>query len=131
MSDLTDNIQDLADGFDDMREDLLPENSRLFFLKRGQDKGSLIVVREITFGWFIEFDKFRGQMLIYLALFDANFTDDLTQTSFIGYGVPNVLNELDVFDINPDRRDVVPPTPAEPVWKVFVTRAPQERFVIP
>ena len=129
MSDLADNIQDLSDAFDDMREDLLPENSRLFFLKRGQDKGSLEPVREIINGWLPEFDKFRGQMLINLAIGDVNFADDLSRTSFVGYGVPNASNELDVFDINPDRRDVVSPTPAEPIWKIFVTRKPEERFI--
>jgi hypothetical protein len=116
---------------DALRKALLPVNSRLFLLKRTTDKSKLISLGEIDSAWYSKFNTFRGQMLISIGTLDDSFADLIAQASFIGYGVPNADLEIDVYSIEPDRRDVVPPDGGSPFWKIFVTRDAKERFIIP
>ena len=88
-------------------------------------------MKELTGGWFIEFSEYRGQFKLLYAGADANFSDEIAQVSYIACGVPDGSGEIEVFSINPDKRDVIPPTGTNPLWKVYVDKAPAERFLIP
>jgi hypothetical protein len=45
----------------------------------------------------------------------------MSQTSYVAYGVEND-GKLDLYSIDPDRRDVVPPNGSSVYWKVFATK---------
>jgi hypothetical protein len=130
-SDITDIIDDYIDGFDDIREEALPENSRLFLLKAAGQTEKFTVVSEITNGWMIEPDEYRGQMTLFIATNEIGFENLFAQTSFVGYGVADADGDIDVFSIEPDRRDVFPPSAISPLWKVYLTREASSRFRIP
>ncbi len=133
MSDLI--FKQIAGGLitlnDSLRAAFLPTGSRCFLLKRAEFSGTRwTVVKELTNGWFVEFSEFRGQFKLLYATASPGFADEIAQTSFIACGVPNLSNELDVFSIEPSRRDVISPVGSNAQWKVYVDRAPLERFVL-
>lgn len=118
---------------DSLRAAFLPTGSRLFLLKAAANSGvRWAVVKELTGGWFIEFSEYRGQFkLLYATLHTAAFADEIAQTTFIAYGAPDQQQELEVFSIDPERRDIIPPTGTNPLWKVYVDKEPTKRFQIP
>lgn len=125
-----DIIQAFIDGFDNLREETLPENTRVFLLKSAGQTEKFTVVAEITSGWMIEPDEYRGQMVLYIATNEIGFENQFAQTLFVGYGVADADNDVDVFSIDPDRRDVFPPSAISPLWKVYLTREAAMRFRI-
>lgn len=117
---------------DSLRAAFLPDDSACFLIKRAEFSGTRwTVVKELTRGWFIEFSEYRGQFKLLYATLDADFTDEIAQTSFIAYGAPGADGEIDVFSIDPDKRDIIPPTGTNSQWKIYVDKAPLERFLIP
>lgn len=116
---------------DSLRRAFLPTGSRCFLLKRVQSSGTrFIVVQELTSGWFIEFNEYRGQFKLLYATLDTAAGDKIAQTSFIAYGVPDADDQLEVFSIDPSRRDVIPPVGTNSQWKVYVDKT-NERFTLP
>src|SRR5687767_824183 len=74
----------------------LPSGARCFLLKRGLNSGKLVVVKELTSGWFMEFSEYRGQFKLLYATLDPLFSNEIAQTAFIGYGVPDADNQIEV-----------------------------------
>lgn len=105
--------------------------ARCFLLKRSTDSSKLTAVEELTEGWQTRFNEYRGQMALSVATLDAGFADLIAQASFFAYGVPDADGDLEVFSIDPDRRDVIAPNGTSPFWKVYGTKAPEERFTAP
>lgn len=128
MSEVTDIIESHIELFDELREALLIENYRIFLLSKAGQTERFVIVKELLKGWYIEFDKFRGQMLVSYAATEESFVDEISQTSFVAYGKADADGDFDVYAIDPDRRDVVSPNGENPFWKVFVTREPAMRF---
>lgn len=130
-ADIADIVEDFIDGFDELREEVLPENVRLFLLKSAGQTEKFTVVFEVIKGWMIEPDEYRAQTALYIATGDTDFENFIAQTSFVGCGVLDFDSDVDVFSIDPDRRDVFPPSAISPLWKVFLTREAAMRFRVP
>lgn len=128
MSEVTDIVDGHIELFDELREALLIDDYKIFLLSRDGQSEKFSVVKELTKGWYIEFDKYRGQMLVSYATLENNFGDEISQASFVAYGAADADGDFDVYSINPDRRDVVSPDGENPFWKMFVTREPTMRF---
>jgi hypothetical protein len=131
MSELIDIIEAKIDEFDALREVFFDEASRCFLIKEGENSSSFVAVRELASGWYTEWSEYRGMMKFLYATIEAAFANEIAQTSFIAYGTPDDENKLDVYAIDPERRDVVSPSGDEPFWKVYLTRDAKERFTIP
>jgi len=120
-----------AKGNDIQRRLLMAPGNRCFLLKRGVETKDFAVVKELTTGWKLRFSEFRGQPVLDYADTGTGFADEIAQASFIACGVPDGDDKIDVFSIDPERRDVVPPTVTNIFWKVYMVRMPEERFEIP
>ena len=117
---------------DSLRAAFLPDGVKCFLIKRAEFSGTRwTVVKELNGGWFIEFNEYRGQFKLLYATRSAGFSDEIAQTSFIACGVPNANGEMDVFSIDPERRDIIPPTGTNAQWKIYVDKAVGERFTPP
>lgn len=108
----------------------LPTGSRCFLLKRSLNSGKFTIVSELVSGWFLEFSEYRGQFKLLMATSDNSFADLISQTSFIGYGVPDLDSQIEVFQIMEANRDIIPPVGTNPNWKVYCEKLPNERFTI-
>lgn len=126
MANLLENEQTILEQqrlFDDVR----PAGVKLFLLKRAGQTEKFAVVREVTGGWFASFDKqFRDELKISVATLDADFADQIAQSSFVGYGT---TSPLDVYQFG--KKDATGPNATSPSWKIFATRTEAERFSIP
>lgn len=121
-----------ANAFNRVRGKFFDSNARVFLLKRGfQTERFEVVGAELTQDWWIEFDEYRGQMVLMYATLDAGFNDLIAQTSYVAYGAADSTGQMEVYSIDPDRRDVVPPNGDSLFWKVFITKVPNERFPVP
>jgi len=122
-------IQLQARIFDDVR----PSNARLFLLKRSGDAtnhaSGLSSVMEIISGWNVIFDReFRDSMKVSIAT-ETDLSDAVAQSSFVGYGLGDAGDEIDVFPY--EGKDAVKPNATSPSWKIHATRDGKERFLIP
>lgn len=115
---------------DALRLAFLPNGSRCFLLKRGKDSGKKFESFELVSGWMVEFSEFRTQFKLLYSTNDAAFNDEIYTSSFIAYGVPDADGEIEMFSINPDKRDIIPPTGTNSQWKVYVDKSPGERFKV-
>lgn len=130
-NDLTARAETKAAGFDFLRRRKFPPATRLFLLKRDEHSERLVLIVELTSAYYVEWEDVRGQMQFMYASLAAGFADQITRASFLAYGVPDSDGEIEVYAIDPDRRDVVPPSGTEPFWKVFAAKDVQERFIVP
>jgi hypothetical protein len=130
MSELADIIEAKIEEFDALREVFFDEATRCFLLKENKNSGNLISVTELTGGWYIEWREYRDQSQLSYATLETAFADQIGQTSSVGYGIPDAENTLDVYLIDPERRDVVSPSGEEPFWKVYVRLDATRRFTI-
>ena len=101
-----------------------------FLIKRSGQTKKFTIVRQLTTGWFVSWDKFREAFALRVATADTGFADDLAQSSYLAYGVPDTSSQIDLFEIAPDKRDKIPPNETSPAWKVFVERDDKERFTV-
>lgn len=122
-------IDEVADVFDELREDVMP-GVRFFLLKREGQTKRLAEIVEITSGGWVRWNEIREQMQFVIADNSEIIKDFVAQTTFTGYGVPNTDDEVDVFVISDDQRDRIAPTATSPFWKLFGTREPSERFTL-
>lgn len=120
----------LAQKNDALRAALGRDGERMFLLKREGQTKRFTPIAEVTAGWQVKFNEFRGQMVFRVATTDATFADDIAQASYIGYGVPDGSSQIEVFSIDPDRRDVVAPAGSSVYWKVYAAKEPKERFTV-
>lgn len=125
-------IRAKAKGNDIKRRLLLPLGFRIFFLKRGGETKKFVVIREVTAGATIKYSDWRQQLVLNVCTLDGSFDNDVAQTSYwacgVGYGLDK--NIFDVYAVDPQRRDVVPPTANNAAWKFFLTRNPKESFTL-
>ncbi len=121
----------LAQKNDALRIALGRDNVRMFLLKRDGQTKAFVSIAEVTVGWQVKFNEYRGQMAFRVATIDDDFADDIAQASYIGYGVPDDDDEIEVFSIDPDRRDVIAPTGSSVYWKVYAAKVANERFTVP
>lgn len=126
-------IKAKAKGNDVKRRLLLPPGYRIFFLKRAGETKKFSIIREVTTGAATKYSDWRQQLVLTVNTLDATFDNDAAQTSYwacgVGYG--DDKNIFDVYVVDPQRRDVVPPTANNAAWKFFLTREPRESFVLP
>jgi hypothetical protein len=127
MEDITSEV---ADAFNEVR-DLFPDGVRFFLLKRGGQTERFGVVREVTDGWFVNYNSYRDQTQFEIATSDTEMPDDAAQTSYLGYGVPSTDDQIDVYAINDAARDKISPVGPSATWKFFGVRDVSERFTIP
>jgi hypothetical protein len=127
MEDITGEV---AEAFREVRE-FFPDDLRIFLLKHGGQTSRFGVVREVTDPFFVNYNGYREQMQFEIATDDSNMLNDAAQTSFLGYGVPNDSNQIDVYPIRDEARDKVAPVGPSATWKFFGLREPTERFTIP
>ena len=76
----------------------------------------------------MEFNNFREQFEFRFATGDADFHNAFIGCSFIGYGTPDGDSQIDVFGIEDQSRDKIPPTGTSPEYRAFAVRIPHERF---
>ncbi len=107
-----------------------PTETRLFLLKRGEHTSEFTEITEVTESWFVNYNDYREQMQFEIATTDADFLDYAAQASFIGYGVPDDDEKIEVYVIPDDARDKVPPTGPSPTWKLFGVREANERYTV-
>lgn len=119
-----------AKGNDLERRLLMPARSRCFLLKRGKETSQFEVVAELKSGWKVLYSNFNQQMTLYHADAVGDFSDLLGVASWIGYGVPDAVDQLNVYKMDPARQDVVPPTANEGSWQIYLNRDPKERFTV-
>lgn len=105
------------------------EGARLFLLKREPHSQAFTLVSEVTAGWRARFNEYRGQMGIRIATTAAEFADTIGQTSHFAYGVPDEAGAFEVFEIEPDRRDVIAPNGNSQYWKIYGGKAADERYL--
>jgi hypothetical protein len=129
MADTADIIADFIDGFDEIREEALPEGVRVFLLE-ATPSGAFSVIREITGGWLVEYGQTRNEIKLLVATNEAGFNDDFVRASYIAYGVPSADSELSVYVILPDERDTTEPDLTSPFWTAAAIREPKERFLV-
>lgn len=115
----------------DVKRRLLFAGERLLFLKPSGESGTrFTVVLEPTEGWLVTWNEYRGQMTVRYSTNATNFKDLIATVSHVGYGLP-VGGKIDLYSIDPDRRDVVPPSANNSDWKVYVTRDAKSRYTLP
>lgn len=109
-----------------------PRNTgfRAFFIERAVESKSFAVVHEAITGYRFEYNGFRQMMVFFYATLLPEFPDLLARSTHMAAGVPNQDGQVDVYEIDPSRRDVVPPTADDPNWKLFLLRQPTERFTL-
>jgi hypothetical protein len=110
---------------------ILPTGYKILFLKRGGETKRLVLIRDLTSGAYVEYSNWRQQLVLGAAVneaVDTTFPDDVAQTSYWACGVPfGPSGTIDVYGVDAERRDVVPPTSSDPEWKFYLTRLPRER----
>ena len=122
-----DAIQMQAQIFDSIR----PMGAKLFLLKKAEQTKRLTVVAEIQTGWFTVFDReYRDEMKASIAT-AADISDHVAQSSFLGYGIGEPGDELDVFSYSNEKKDATRPNATSPSWKIHCKRDPALRFRIP
>lgn len=108
-----------------------PDGTRCFLLKRSGETSQFTVVAELTAGFVVNFNEFRGSYLLEYADSDLSFRDKFAQTNFIAYGVPAEDGKMQVYKINDPQVDIVDPDASSPFWKAFCEKIRSERFTIP
>jgi hypothetical protein len=130
MSYASEIISAKSEAQDAIRSVFMPDGARCFLLKRKGQTKAFDGFFEITTGWNVKWNEYRLQMGFKFATTDAEFADKIAQASHIGFGVPDADDEIDVFAINPDRKDVIPPDGKSSYWKVYADRSAEERYTV-
>ena len=119
-------IEEAATLYDDLRSG----DQVCFLIKRRAHSDDFESVLKLESGWFVSYDKFRESTLLRVATGEADFENLSAQSSYVAYGTPDADSQIDVYEISPDRRDRIPPNESSPVWKFYIERMPEERFLI-
>ena len=104
------------------------DGARCFLLRRSQQKGIFETVAELTTGFYVEPDKLRNAIFLYLSTIEE-IEDKWTQATHIGYGVP-LSNEIFVFEIQIDQKDEFLPDASNSDYKAFAIRSGKDRYTI-
>lgn len=130
MAGLRDTIIGIKAVGKDIKRDLLFEGERLFLLESTPNSSIYTLLMEVEAGWLVTWNEFRAQMVAKISTVDPTFRDLLERVSYFAYGVP-VNDELDVYEINPDQRDITEPSANNSDWKIYGTRTGASRFIVP
>jgi hypothetical protein len=111
---------------------LLPEGSRCFLLKRGENTSVFSLVgSELTEGWFIDFDENRSESgLFSYATTDEDFRDDWAQVTHVAYGVPDDDDEIEIYAFAENEKDTIDPTGTSPFFSGRIVKEANERYEI-
>lgn len=115
---------------DALRDAFYIDGTRLFLLKKEGQTQRFTLVAEITTGWYCKWNEFRERMTFRLASTSSGLADQIAQTSYIGYGVPNASEQVDVFSISFEQRDRVPPNASSVYWKLYGVRQKELRYTV-
>lgn len=102
----------------------------LYLLKRQPHSNLFAVVKQLNKGWFVKFNSFREQYLFRFATTDSDFESEFTEAGFIAYGVPDVNDKVEVYEIPDNQRDKIHPNGSSPFWQAFAVKMENERFGI-
>lgn len=128
---LMEDIQGSTAGLqDDFRSIALDSAAKFYLLKREGQTKRFVIVLEVT-GWFYRWDDIRLQMLVGVSTTDTDFGDKIAQSDYAAVGVPDADGAIEVFVINPDRKDISQPDGTSPFWKMWMNQEPEERFTPP
>ncbi len=106
-----------------------PSGVRLFLLRRAGETSQFTAIREVTSGYWVRWSDFRGQMQFrYAGTTDVD--DDFAIATHLAYGVPNGNDEIEVFEIDAESRDMVSPDGASPFRKYYANKLRHERYTI-
>lgn len=115
----------------DIRKKLnLRGTERCILLEGGLESGRLRPVIELESGWFTYFHDYRAQMVLKYSTTSTEFANQIARSSFVAYGTPNSQGFIDVYMIDPEQRDVIPPSTQNAFWKVYMTRVAKRRYQI-
>ena len=123
-------ITKAAGAFNKVRDKFMP-GERCFLLKYAEHSGRFTVITELTDSFWIRYSSYRGQFVFQYATNDETFNDDFAQTTHIAIGVPDSDDQLEVFALDPERKDVLKPSASNLIWKAFVDKEANKRFTIP
>lgn len=101
---------------------------RLFLLKHKPSSGRYETGEEIAEHWHVEFLENSGEVKFSFAMLDENFPHIITAASFIAFGVPDADGDLEVFEIDPEKRDIAAPNGSNPCWTLIATKNKKERY---
>lgn len=118
-------------AFDIQRSVKLETGSRLFILKRDVFSKRFVVVAEIVSGWIAKSTDYRNEKEFEIAITNTSFNDLISQGSYLGYGVPDTDNQIDIYQISTEQRDETKEDGFRPTWKNFAVRDGKERFTLP
>jgi hypothetical protein len=123
-----------AKGNDIKRRLLMSPGQRCFGLKRAGETKRFTAVLELTTGWNLRWSEFRGQPVLEIAAVETDpdsptFRDAFAQMTHWAIGVPDGTGAInEVYAMDPERKDVKPPTVDNVFWKVYLTPVVLESY---
>jgi hypothetical protein len=113
-------VEDIAEGFDEARGELLGHDAKLVLLEEddeGESGAPFIQVRVVESGWFPKFSEFFGTTTFMVAdiseVFGADVNNRTTHVTVTGSDIPalnNLLHEL--------APETAAPTGDKPFWRI-------------
>lgn len=128
---LGDTLIKLEGKFNDIDRRILRRQGkevRCFLLKKATESSRLIALLEVTRGHRGKYNDFRQAQRVELGLDYEGLSDTIAAASHFAYGAADLSNSFDVFVIDPDRRDVIPPDGDNPSWKIYGVRDAKVRY---
>lgn len=102
---------------------------RVIFLEGSIESKDLSPVFEPTSGFKMGYSSFRSMPTLGYATLDEDFVNVIARASYVAAGVP-VAGKIDLFEIDPTRRDVIPPSANNPEWKFFLMPQANRRYTV-
>jgi hypothetical protein len=121
---------------DALRKAFAPDGTRCFLLIRKAHAEGFDKLEELCSGFAAEYGNRDIREDIYLdyATTDTTFRDTWARATHIGYGVPDELLQVHVYEIVRDdfglQRDGTAPDGLAPTYKAFCRRLQKERYRI-
>lgn len=122
MADLTDIIGDFAEGFDDLRAELFPDDVTCYLLEGDGETEAFKARKQLINGWFLQYVKFRGRFELFYATAEADFGKVLSLSGYVAISG-------EVYEI--EESETVPPQGAEPFWTIVCHRIGSKKFSPP
>jgi hypothetical protein len=113
MSVITDLIEGRKELNDALREEFMPENSRIEFLKPKENAREFETVLTFYYGWFLKYNKYRQETEVELA------TDEVFEKEQLRTATHLKINE-DVYVIT--QGETIEPQGVKPYWTFYCVR---------
>lgn len=127
--DVDEIIEEFAEAFDEIREELCDEGVRCFLLKRSENSDAFQST-EVENGYYSEWSDWREATVFSFATTEDDFADIFAAATHIGYGVPDADGEIEVFAFVEDQIDKVMPDGTSPFYKGYARKDAKERFKV-